>query len=91
MTGNPYFIFILISFIRELLNELKSFNRGTRNKKPLFDSTSRSSPRRPRRNKSGRLLPPLLQTLRFLISDERKVPTKSVLKIKRPVNRKQKS
>ena len=80
---------------RELLNELKSFNRATRTKKPLSDSTSRSRPGRlrknksgrPRQNKSGRLLPPLLQTLRFLISDERKVPTKSVLKIKRPISR----
>ena len=75
--------------LRELLNELKSFNRATRSNKSLFDSISRSrAAKRPRRNKSGRLLPPLLQTLRFLISDERNVPTKNVLKIKRPINRK---
>ena len=77
----------MIIQIRELLSELKDFNRSNRKSKSLPGPQANSRNKRPKKNRNGRLLPPLLKTLRFLISDERKIPTKNVLKIKRPIDR----
>ena len=90
-------IFAYLLLNRELLGELRDFNRNTdKQKRKRFKTfpavankrrTGRS--RKRKKSKGGRLLPPLLKTLRFLIADEAKIPTKSVLKIKRPLKRKQ--